>query len=80
MIKLNDTELDLLEECLEIFENTHSYDTDIYSDVKLAINTEMWSDPKYLLKECKWFLSDTHCYDMEIYKRLEEYLDRTERD
>lgn len=79
MKKITDFELGLLEGCLEMFENTHSYDSDIYSDVKLAINTEMWSDPKYLLRECKFYLSDTHCYDTEIYTQLENYLDN-ERD
>ena len=48
---LKDREVELLEECLEVFENTHSYDTDIYSDVKLAINTLEWDNPKYLLKD-----------------------------
>lgn len=76
---LKDREVELLEECLEVFENTHSYDTDIYSDVKLAINALEWDNPKYLLKECKFFLSDTHCYNMGIYQRLEEYLDSDER-
>lgn len=79
MKKITEFELGLLKDCLEMFENTHSYYSDIYSDVKLAINIEMWSDPKYLLRECKFYLSDTHCYDTELYTQLENYLNN-ERD
>ena len=45
---LRKEELELLKECLEVLEETDSYDNDVYSDVKLAICTNEWENPIYL--------------------------------
>ena len=68
---LTKEELQLLKECLEVLEDTESYDNDIYSDVKLAICTNEWENPIYLLNECKFYIDSNDLYD-----RLAEYTER----
>lgn len=68
---LKKEELELLKECLEVLEETDSYDNDVYSDVKLAICTNEFENPIYLLNECKFYLDNADLYD-----KLTEYTER----
>jgi hypothetical protein len=72
MPRLTEEEIELLQECIEMFDNTHSYDCELYQEVKYVLNEGECSNPSQLLKECKWRLDDTHCYDTELYYKLSE--------
>ena len=71
-MRINDEELELLQEIREMFDNTHQYEGELWDEVCEVIDTEFCEDIEDLLRDCKYRLDDTHCYDTEIYQKLNE--------
>lgn len=82
LIKVGYEDSDLLDEIKSLMDNTHQYNTELFADVELMIDTvksgiKVDEDNfEELLRQCRTQLSNCHCDDHETFESLVERLSK----